>query len=647
MPLDENLFTLKIRRSEEEPGALDLVDPKGQLYYRKRFIPPQKVGDAPTTPLYDLWDPLSDSLLATMAANKETLSKRRAIQLYNPPAEVELSFTGTINFRWQFPWEEHTFEFKREECFLLRKPDPPVLVAVYEFDKKQNKPEVGLVQLLDYNLTRFDVEDRKGLEIVILTGLLSFQDAITGQPDNAGGPAPEATMLTRVTTFGAGAAGSPPVPQLPPKDVGMQVSGLQIREKAAPNEVIVTNMFEVEEYAQYAANLLKDDKMLFIVVRSKTALEVPKVVAVASLVKRLRYKGGAHDEELHQYAKYEEAAEKKGPRVINLDGPAKEPPKEYKPPTALSIHLSKIPMPELQAKAPPPERSTTSNVPRPGLQVPSGSSSGRNDRPGRRTHSAEPRPSARPGPGAGRHDRPASGAGWDDRPSPGSRSDERPSPTSDRPDRPAVLTKKQQKEQAKEEERRRKEQERIRKEMEKESRSGKVPSAPALQSTSQPGGPAYPGGYHPPGRRPSPPSVNMGGRPPQQAPTGPQDGPQSPRTSFWGFYSPGTLANEPSPSHRQQPPAHPPKPPGYGGRPSPVPAQSSGQNMPGSYFPSNPPPPPPALQAHPQQPQPQQGGSHGGLSSILGNQAMPSSASQAVKMAGNIGMQLFDKYTKK
>lgn len=58
-----------------------------------------------------------------MAANKETLSKRRAIQLYNPPAEVELSFTGTINFRWQFQWEEHTFEFKREGkpfTFLFR-----------------------------------------------------------------------------------------------------------------------------------------------------------------------------------------------------------------------------------------------------------------------------------------------------------------------------------------------------------------------------------------------------------------------------------------------------------------------------------------------------------------------------------------------
>lgn len=40
------------------------------------------------------------------------------------------------------------------ECFLLRRPDPPVLVAVYEFEKKQNKADAGLVQLLDYNLTR-------------------------------------------------------------------------------------------------------------------------------------------------------------------------------------------------------------------------------------------------------------------------------------------------------------------------------------------------------------------------------------------------------------------------------------------------------------------------------------------------------------
>ncbi len=80
-------------------------------------------------------------------------------------------------------------------------------------------------------------------------------------------------------------------------------------------------MFEVEEYADYACSVLKDPKMLYIVVRSKTTAEVPKVVAVASLVKRMRYKGGAHDEELHQYAKYEEA-KSAGPRVIKLDGPS-------------------------------------------------------------------------------------------------------------------------------------------------------------------------------------------------------------------------------------------------------------------------------------------------------------------------------------
>lgn len=317
-------------------------------------------------------------------------------------------------------------------------------------------------------------------------------------------------------------------------------------------------------------------------------------------------------------------------------------------------------MPELQPKAPPPEpRPQVSNVPRPGLQPPSTSS----DRPGRRPHSAEPRPSPKPGPGPGRDDRPSPRPGRDDRPKPGPGRDDRPSPgpgRDDRPDRPAVLTKKQQKEQQKEEERWIKEQERIRKEREKESRHQRVPSSPfastpALQSTAQSGGPAFPGGFQAPERRPSPPSVSTGGRPPQQPPAGPQDGPLSPRTSFWGFYSPGTVANDPSPSHRppQQPPAHPPKPPAYGGKPSPAHAQSPAQNMPGSYFPPNPPPPPPALPG--QQPQPQQGGSHGGLSSFLGNvlphgpngPAMPSSASQAVKMAGNLGMQLFDKYTKK
>ena len=55
--LDQNLFTLKLKRSEEEPGALDLVDPQGTIYYRKRLIPPSKLGEPGPSgvPLYDLW----------------------------------------------------------------------------------------------------------------------------------------------------------------------------------------------------------------------------------------------------------------------------------------------------------------------------------------------------------------------------------------------------------------------------------------------------------------------------------------------------------------------------------------------------------------------------------------------------------------
>lgn len=46
----------------------------------------------------------------------------------------------------------HDFEWKREECFILRKPDPPVLVAVTK--EPPGRIKTTTVQLLDYNLNR-------------------------------------------------------------------------------------------------------------------------------------------------------------------------------------------------------------------------------------------------------------------------------------------------------------------------------------------------------------------------------------------------------------------------------------------------------------------------------------------------------------
>lgn len=66
-----------------------------------------------------------------------------------------------------------------------------------------------------------------------MTGFLSFQDQILGiytDPNSLPSPTAEAVsspgggMLSRVTS-------TAPPPMLPPKDVGMQVAGLQLREK--------------------------------------------------------------------------------------------------------------------------------------------------------------------------------------------------------------------------------------------------------------------------------------------------------------------------------------------------------------------------------------------------------------------------------
>jgi hypothetical protein len=46
----------------------------------------------------------------------------------------------------------HEFEWKKDECYMIRKPDPPVLVAVTS--EPPARIRNGTVQILDYNLNR-------------------------------------------------------------------------------------------------------------------------------------------------------------------------------------------------------------------------------------------------------------------------------------------------------------------------------------------------------------------------------------------------------------------------------------------------------------------------------------------------------------
>lgn len=97
--------------------------------------------------------------------------------------------------------------------------------------------------------------------------------------------------------------------------------------------------------------------MLFVTIRSASAAEVPKVLQVVEHTKRLRHKAGRDEEqELYQYVVYD-TERPKGPRRIKLDDPAPAPHMTYAPPTSLSVHLSKIDMPELKPKAAAPPRS--------------------------------------------------------------------------------------------------------------------------------------------------------------------------------------------------------------------------------------------------------------------------------------------------
>ena len=108
--------------------------------------------------------------------------------------------------------------------------------------------------------------------------------------------------------------------------------------------------------------------MLFISVRSAAVENVPKVLRVVEEIRRLRHKAGMlctnhcrwvlrcrtgldEEGELHQYVIYEQA-KPKGPKIIKLDDPKGKNAdiETYTPPTSLTVHLSKIDMPELKPR---------------------------------------------------------------------------------------------------------------------------------------------------------------------------------------------------------------------------------------------------------------------------------------------------------
>lgn len=200
---------------------------------------------------------------------------------------------------------------------MIRKPDPPVLVAVTK--EPPGKLKTSAIQILDYNLNRFDINDRKGLEIVMLTSLFTFHDLNDNSTDLAqpssppvpavgSGPPPlyrsgstespnaasQSAMLSNIPAASSSST-SPTIPHLPPKPHIPQNTGLdRVAEMHAirgdVNEITVEDEGSVEDYAAYAAGLLEDEAMLFITIQSAESRNVGKVLRVVEDVKRRRHK---------------------------------------------------------------------------------------------------------------------------------------------------------------------------------------------------------------------------------------------------------------------------------------------------------------------------------------------------------------------
>ncbi|KAL1743225.1 hypothetical protein HDZ31DRAFT_41407 [Schizophyllum fasciatum] len=372
MSLDKNLFTLFFKQLDDDPASVDLVDPAGTVHYRKRLA---------AGPVYraEVTEPLTLSLLAS-ATSPAALNKVKTLELYNPNSVIELKHTGLLTFKWTFKWGEHEFEWKREACYLIRKPDPAVMVAITK--EPTGKIQTTSAQILDYNLNRFDIDDRKGLEIVLLTSLLTFQDY------NIASKAPKGSVPTPATPPRANSADAVVVPQwntAPPIPASSAESSPGPRRRStsmanvvdAPPPSAISRVAEAERgrsrfsvvridddmnakgYSQFCCNLLKDDTLMYITIRSSSSKYIDKTMKVAEKTSKAYSKlAASKGSDLHQYVSWDfPVAEEVDPKG---KGKAKKKSKKGTPPTAVIVHLSKRTIPELEPKLSAP---STEDVP--------------------------------------------------------------------------------------------------------------------------------------------------------------------------------------------------------------------------------------------------------------------------------------------
>lgn len=111
------------------------------------------------------------------------------------------------------------------------------------------------VHIRGFMRVRFDIEDRKGLEIVILTALLTFQDSSDAYHEPSTTAVATVSTPTPISTSSRTMA-APPLPPKPPPKKGIdRIVELQLG-RGQVNEVTVLEEGAVADYAKHCARLL-------------------------------------------------------------------------------------------------------------------------------------------------------------------------------------------------------------------------------------------------------------------------------------------------------------------------------------------------------------------------------------------------------
>ena len=113
---------------------------------------------------------------------------------------------------------------------------------------------------------RFDINDRKGLEIVVLTALLTFHDSNEAQrnPDSTPSLPSSSSPLNKAPSPALGVARNissgdmppPPPPKPAPKTGVDRIAEMQAM-KGEYNEIIISDEGDIHDYAEYCNNLLQ------------------------------------------------------------------------------------------------------------------------------------------------------------------------------------------------------------------------------------------------------------------------------------------------------------------------------------------------------------------------------------------------------